>query len=163
MINSQGIIKNTRYLPCKTNFLYKYDINRYYGKLSLNNIHNNIIKIISDADFILDFHEGYDYHIVNPNSIGSTISTSKRSGITLNIANLIQKNLNKTIKNKKKHFLVRTYEENIKYSLRHYCQNNNLNYNLIEITGQNNIQPINLRIKQTINVLETVFKYYKII
>ena len=37
-----------------------------------------------------------------------------------------------------------------------------INYNLIEITGQNNKQHLDIRIKQTIIILNSLFKYFKL-
>jgi hypothetical protein len=51
----------------------------------------------------------------------------------------------------------------IKNTLRDYCENKNINYNLIEITGQNNKQTLELRVNQTKSILYYFFDFYNII
>jgi hypothetical protein len=46
--------------------------------------------MIKDSDLIIDIHEGYDFHRINSNSIGSTLfaSTPFALEITQNIYNM---------------------------------------------------------------------------
>ena len=50
----------------------------------------------------------------------------------------------------------------IDYTLRDYCNKNNINYSLIEITGQNK-QELEIRIQQTYLILKYLFKYFNYI
>ena len=44
-----------------------------------------------------------------------------------------------------------------------YAQKNNKQYILLEITGQNDIQPMELRTSQGLNIINTIFNYYNIL
>tara|TARA_B110001469_G_scaffold78012_1_gene73861 strand:- start:54 stop:788 length:735 start_codon:yes stop_codon:yes gene_type:complete len=160
-VNVNGIKEDTRYLPCKS-IGRNYDINRQYGIQVSDSIEQEIIDIIRNANFVLDFHEGYDFHRINANSIGSTISPNINSSKSKEIATFLVSKINQKITEEKKKFTVIAKKEQIKYSLRHYCEENNINYNLIEITGQNNRQPLHVRKEQAIIIIEALLKYYKL-
>nr|QFG74702.1 MAG: core-2/I-branching enzyme [Megaviridae environmental sample] len=159
-VNYIGIKQNVRNLPCKEGY---YDINRNFYDSNNSYIEKTIMNLIKNSDFILDFHEGYDFHKKNNNSVGSTILPVINEH-SMNIAQLLVDNLNKKIKISSKKFTVLTESHfNIKNTLRDYCNTKNLNYNLVEITGQKNAQHIDIRIEQTINVLNSLFNYYSIL
>jgi len=52
---------------------------------------------------------------------------------------------------------------NIPYSLRDYCNKKKINYNLVEITGINNAQPLELRVSQTKYLLNSLFIYFNLL
>jgi len=52
------------------------DINRLYHDNTTSIINKTIIKEVKKSDFILDFHEGWGFHKLNNDSIGSTITPS---------------------------------------------------------------------------------------
>jgi len=155
------------------------DINRKYPKnLEINNndtgcpINNKIIELIKDADFILDFHEGWGFHRKTKRSMGSTI-TPTETPISNEISNILYENINKIITEDYKKFKifvndnrsidnVNKYSQinDIKGSLRYYANINRKNYVLIEITGQNNVQPIEVREKQADLIINNVLKYF---
>lgn len=109
---------------------------------------------------IIDIHEGWGFNKINNKSMGSTITTYNFPKLLEN--NIIQ-NINMTIADQNKKFSVNTENMN-KYSgtLHGFIKNKNKKYILIELTGQNNIQPIELRIAQGINILNSIFDYCKI-
>ena len=141
------------------------DINRKFPykkekKISEDNLSNEILKIVNHVDYVFDFHEGYDYHIRNKNSIGSTICPSS---LNMNkIGSYITNNVNKIIIDDTKKFVLLTNKKNIFGSLRYYCKLNNIKYILIEITGKLNKQPISIRIKQVGNIINSIFSYFKL-
>src|ERR1700678_1344404 len=69
-INKYGLINNVRYQP---NILYP-DINRNFANNGLCPKSNKIIRLIETYKIIIDFHEGWGYHLINHTSVGSTIS-----------------------------------------------------------------------------------------
>jgi hypothetical protein len=167
-VNKCGVITNLR------NLLFFTDINRNFTDDTKNSINIKIlkyVKMIKDTDLIIDIHEGYDFHRINYNSIGSTLYASTQ--YALNIINKIYNPLNNTIDDPNKKFKLLTYDSNLvkqdrnKYSLMneingtldYYTYKNNINYILIEITGQNNKQPIELRISQLVLIFAEIFKY----
>jgi len=138
------------------------DINRLYRDIEDNNIINKlIIKFSKSSDFIIDFHEGYDYAHMSDTTLGSTITPAETEQ-SLQIANLVINNLNKIINIDYKKFKI-NYNFKINGTLREYADINKLNYILVETTGQNNIQPLNIRTEQCINIINTVLENYNMI
>jgi hypothetical protein len=155
------------------------DLNRKYPKNLHENsscpINNKIINLLKDTDFILDFHEGWGFHRLNKDSMGSSITPSETE-LSNNIAHIIYDNINKTISDKDKKFIIfvndNRYNTNpdiysklndIKGSLRYYANINKKNYILIEITGQNNIQTLDIRQNQGNIIINNVLTYFKLI
>ena len=167
-VNEEGLIQKRRHLPCKSTITYNHDINRnFYTEtekiLDETSLEKQIINIIQDADFVLDFHEAYDFHILKPSSIGTTISISN-TGLPLNMASLLVNGINETIPDNNKKFTILSIDEyNIPHTLRDYCEKKGIHYNLVEITGQNNKQPLNIRVNQTLKILNTLFDNISII
>ena len=157
-VNNIGILRNTRHYDCIDD---DYNINRNFDSdIQIHSLEDKIINIIKDADYVIDFHEGYDFHKLNNSSIGSTISSTS-SLLSKKVSKYIVQNINKYIKEDFKKFTLIKKKEAIKNSLRYYCDKNNINYSLIEITGQNNKQPLEIRIKQTNIILNSFFKYFR--
>jgi predicted deacylase len=145
-MNPCGLNKNIRHNPENNQ-----DINREYGK---NNHHNKILEnLIKKHDFVFDFHEGYDYHIRNKNSIGSTLSTKDQ----FDISNRIIENLNKVITDNDKKFVMVKDKPMIKGSLRDYCDNIGKPYVLIETTR---IEDLQTRIKKCNIIIHTIINFY---
>lgn len=174
------LIPEVNYCGLKLNIRYIFgigDLNRKYPK-SLNEkisspINNKIIELAKQSDFILDFHEGWGFHRKNKDSIGSTI-TPNNTQESINLATEFLETINKTIIEDDKKFTILTTNEDllkldkygysssteIKGSLRYYLNLLNKNYILIETTGQDNIQKIDLRKQQAnmfINLLLTKY------
>lgn len=141
------------------------DINRLYNSnnTSINSINDLIIKFSKESNFILDFHEGYNFNKIVKQSIGSTI-TPLNTELSNTIANFAVNNINLTIsENYKKFNLIQ--DVNINGTLYDFISNyNNTNvlkkdYMLVELTGQNDIQPIEIRTSQGINIISSVINY----
>jgi len=129
------------------------DINRkYYIDGETNGINEQIINIIKSnrIDFILDFHEGYDFHNYNSNSLGSTITyTDDKTGRAKEIGKKLVEKINKTIEVDKKKFTLLDFNyKPIKGTLLEYLSQLNISGILIETSGQNNIQPLQKRLEQ---------------
>ena len=145
-MNPCGLKKKTRENPQNNQ-----DINREYGK---NNYHNMIIEnLVKKNDYVFDFHEGYDYHIRDSSSIGSTLSTKSQ----FDISNKIINNLNKIITENDKKFVLLTYKSRIIGTLRDYCDNINKPYILIETTR---IEDLDLRVKKCKIIIDTIINFY---
>lgn len=143
------------------------DINRKYNKNNkvneivnreTNGINQQIMKIIdtNKIDFVLDFHEGYDFHNINVKSLGSTITYTKdNTGKAKKFGEYIVEKLNDTINNDKKKFTLLDYNyKPIKGTLLDYLSDLNISGILIETSGQNNIQPLKVRLEQ----IDLIFK-----
>ena len=63
-----------------------------------------------------------------------------------------------TIIDNKKKFTFSAKHKEIEGTLYVYCKNANKNYLLVEITGQNNVQPIELRVNQVIFIINILLE-----
>jgi len=107
--------------------------------------------------------------------MGSTITPSNTQ-VSLKMAQKVLKELNKNIEEKQKKFVILTnnippnkeeYDYNksidIKGSLRYFMNINKKNYLLVETSGQDNIQPLHVRIEQNKIIIDTILKENKLI
>lgn len=150
------------------------DLNRKYPSTSDGRSSNNIIKKIMEqvkiSDFVLDFHEGWGFNRLNGDSMGSTI-TPTNTQKSFDVARDLFSNINKNLSDKKRFRILTTKtdlvksnpdlygaETDIPGSLRFYCNILNKDYILIETTGQNNIQPIDVRVKQNLFIINHILK-----
>ena len=131
------------------------DINRLYRDMENNNIINKlIINFSKTSDFIIDFHEGYDYANKSDETLGSTITPSETEK-SLQVANIVVNNLNKIIDTDYKKFKI-NHNKKISGTFREYADINKFNYLLVETTGQKDTQPLNIRTEQCINIINSV-------
>lgn len=138
------------------------DINRLYSDMKNNNIINKlIINLSKTSDFIIDFHEGYDYANKSDETLGSTI-TPAETETSLKVANIVINNLNKIINVDFKKFKI-NHNKKISGTFREYADVNKLNYILVETTGQKDVQPLNIRKEQCINIINSVLENYNMI
>lgn len=138
------------------------DINRkYYISNKVNKVNHQILNIINSnrIDFVLDFHEGYDFHKINKESLGSTISyTSDKTGKAKDYGGKIVEKLNDTIIDEKKKFtLLDPNYKPIKGTLLDFLSELKISGILIETSGQNNIQPLKTRLEQ----IDLIFNWIK--
>ena len=161
-LNKYGLMLNYRYIPS----IFKFtDLNRLW----FNNKKSNFILIekikdeIKDASLVIDGHEGWGYHISNNKSMGSCIYCTHKFQIPQcdKIVNI----LNQSITNPDKKFLSRGITNDLldKPALRTYCMQNNIPNILIETTGHNNIQSLELRKKQQYNIIIECLKNYNML
>ncbi len=171
-VNYCGLQMDMRLIP------HIGDINRQYPKTidykecELNPIIKKLIGFIKEADFIIDFHEGWGYYKENNGSIGSTI-TPTNTDLSNTLADKVFTNLNNTITDNNKKFTIlidddkkKQSDTNSKYgknveidgTCRSYVNLLKKDYLLIETSGQKNIQPLELRINQDKIVINTVLE-----
>lgn len=154
-VNISGIDKKVRFMDCLGE---NYNVNRNFKK-NTNKFQKRIINLVNNSNITLDFHEAYDFHIINKNSIGSTIMASNHNKLQ-KLGKILVDEINKTINDENKKFIyLNNSDYDIKNSLRNYCYLNNKLYFLIEITGQNNKQPLELRKEQTRIILHKCLEY----
>ncbi len=154
-VNYCGLKFNSRYNP-----IYG-DINRLYNIDKDMNVTNSfIIQLVKQSDFIIDFHEAYDFNKINKGSIGSTITTINTE-TSNDVAKFAISNLNADISEDYKKFDI-IQDDRIKNTLRYYIsKNEKKDYILVEITGQNDIQPLELRKNQCLSIISSVISYFK--
>lgn len=154
--NPCGLITNRRNQPDYTN----PDINRNFNTDSgVGVIAQKIVKEFSDADLIIDIHEGWSWHKIDKNSVGST-AIPTQTPLSIAIADKIVTNINKTISDDNKQFTLLHREPcDINATLRCLMGKKNKNYILIEISGQNNIQSMDVRTNQLNIAVKTIIDY----
>jgi hypothetical protein len=161
---------NKRTIPFIGDLNRKFPIDINYEENKLHPIIRKILLFVHEADFILDIHEGWGYYRELKGSIGSSIIPSNTQ-TSYDISEILYDNINETIVDNNKKFIIlrdniNTNNERygqfnkIKYSLSYYANLINKNYILIEISGKNDIQDINIRISQIKNIINTVLDYY---
>lgn len=162
--NVEGLEKNTRYLPCKSiGFPLIYDINRHFGKDKTNPIINKILEIGEKCNYVIDFHEGYGFHLENPNStIGSTIIPNENDEAK-SLAHEVVDELNPKLGLEGNKRFAYYDKSNIKHTLRWYYNNTDKKYLLVELTGKLDKQPLELRNNQAFIILEIIFRKLSII
>lgn len=172
-VNYCGLKLGIRFIPGIGDLNRKYPIlnNDYTGCP----ITDKIINLIKDADFILDFHEGWGFHRIDNSSMGSTITPTETNNSN-RIADILYDNINKIINIDYKKFKIFVNDDryisnpekyskinDINGSLRYFANIKKKDYVLIEITGQNNIQTIEVRKLQADLIIENIMKIYKLI
>ncbi len=142
--------------------LWNSDINRSFLDDSQKEIRDifiqKILQSIEDVDFVIDFHEGWNFHTIQNQSLGSTISpgNTKQSQY---LAKIIVNNLNRFIKDRQKKYIVLQRTCEIRNTLSCYIdKRTDKNYILVEITGQDNIQPLSIRLEHVNIIVTTILR-----
>ena len=129
-----------------------------YGKDFI--VNKQVENLVQNSDIIIDIHEGWGYIGDKRNSIGSSISHTK--GINKMEIKKVVDLLNLKIKEDNKKFEIGTFSTK-RHSLREYCDKINKPYILFETTGQNNIQPLHVRLDQTYTFILYMLSVYDLI
>jgi hypothetical protein len=157
-VNKIGLFLGTRW---GFNAFFPIDYNRNYpldaNELAGDHINRQILNYTRRADFTLDFHEGWGFSIQEPNSMGSGIYPSNTE-LAKKIAENVMHGLNLSIWESNKKFTISLDSGRIPNSLDTWHNALKKNYVLIETSGQNNIQPIDLRISQVLLVIDIVLE-----
>lgn len=140
--------------------LFAPDVNRNFGNASCSDRTScALLRILLGADLVVDLHEGYTWAKQNPKSVGSTVTAR---GSFRKMARDIVKGLNRDIRDPKKQFIVSPHPPcDIPNTLECCLYRRGIPYMLVETTGQNNIQPIELRINQMNHVISQVLRLLK--
>ena len=156
MPNLLGYYLGTRYQLKPFNS----DINRNFNNEGKDRISKIILTYVGQADLIVDLHEGYEYHIRYPKSMGSSVIPNKSKSAN-DLAHKMVESVNMIIKDKDKKFVVSNFYDKedcyLPDSLGCYCNRNNKNYISIETTGLDpNKQNIDVRVGQMVRLLGSV-------
>jgi len=136
---------------------FNSDINRNFSNEGKDRISKMILKYVREADLIIDLHEGYEYHVRYPKSMGSSVIPNKSKSANETAHKMVGA-VNGLIKDKDKKFVVSDFYDKedcyLPDSLACYCNRNNKNYISIETTGLNpNKQDIDVRVEQMVRML----------
>lgn len=150
LVNTCGFFLSQRNNPAGN-----YDINRCYPDQTYLN--TQLAKLAREADYIFDLHEGYDFHKLNQNSVGSGIYAGKTKEAQ-HLSKVLTESLNETIKEDYKKF-VNIEIPSIKGSLRDYADQITKHYILVETTGINHAQPLPIRVEQHTKIITDAINY----
>ena len=131
-----------------------YDINRHYPSQSFLN--NHIKHYVDKADWIIDLHEGWGFHKLDHRSVGSGIYSNASEKAKQLTETLVQ-SINTTIVDTNKQFVTFDIPK-VNGSLREYCSRIGKNYVLIETSGINNLQHIDIRIQQHLHIVKDIIQ-----
>ncbi len=168
-VNYCALQMNMRLMPQIGDLNRKFPKKIKYNQSKINPIIKKILNFVNEADFIIDFHEGWGFYKNNNGSIGSTI-TPTNTELSFNISDLVYTNLNNNINDNYKKFTIliddnnKIKTDNNKYgknidiegTFRNYINLLKKDYLLIETSGQNNIQNLDIRVNQDRIVIDTV-------
>lgn len=144
------------------------DLNRIYTPS--NSTKDSILRFLSDCDIVVDFHEGWSWHRINPSSIGSTVTPSLLEGRPL--SSKIVESLNSSpemvpiIQNDpRKQFDVGADEVvcEIHSTMECYFRKQNRLHILVEIPGQNSSNPTLVRQSNVRTVVSCLLREYRMI
>jgi len=140
------------------------DVNRNFTESGpADDISAALAKLSKGADLVFDFHEGWGYHKINPESIGSTITSSSDPAIQKLAQDTVEL-LNKDISNPGKKFTHRVNDAcDITTTLGCQVQRSGGKYMLIETTGQNEIQSRAVRVNQALGAALHVLSVYDLV
>lgn len=161
-INTWGLANNVRYKSFLS-FLPDADINRNYNENGgTDEISREVVTLTKGADLVIDFHEGWGYHVCQPTSVGSTLTPSDFSPAP-EIAQVAVANINASTPNTGSNCIfavLRGASCDIKTTIACHMQKNQRPYILVETTGQNNIQPLRTRTDQVKMVVASALTYF---
>ena len=155
--NKWGLRMNIRYLPAELlsfGLLGKIDLNRSYshrGEESRTQISYQIEELVVESDWVIDLHEGYDFHQLNPQSMGSGIYPGKTM-LSKQMTHPLVDAVNQIIQVPEYQFISKEWPD-ANGTLRMFCDEHDIHYTLVETSGQDNIQPIPVRVQQHLVIL----------
>ncbi len=171
-VNYCALQLNIRYLLGIGDLNRKFPISKDYKENNLHPVIKKLLILIKDADIILDFHEGWGFYKEKNGSIGSTLTPSNTKN-SLDYANYLYNTLNNKITDVNKKFTILVDDDNliktdtnkygknndIKHALRYYINILNKDYLLIETSGQNDIQDLDIRINQNRTIIDYIINH----
>ena len=136
------------------------------GEVARDGLSANVCRIVESADFVVDLHEGWGFHRKNPASMGSGLYPN-RSRVATRLSYDIQRGMNESVVVMKsaddayKRFVVEVNKHPQLKSLKGFCEWKGIPYILVETSGQNDIQPMDVRKRQHLYVMRRVFAEFQ--
>jgi hypothetical protein len=141
------------------------DLNRTFYPGTADKDAIAIIKFFEPCKIVVDFHEGWGFHLINSESLGSTVMANSEYSEAL--AREIVADLNnsalmtkQTYADPRKKFVVMPKEQTCDIKTTFACYRAGLgeHHILVETTGQNNIQPLLIRQTQVLTIIQKIIK-----
>ena len=137
------------------------DLNRNFPRNKIETaeepISKKIIDYVLQSDLIIDFHEGWGFHKINPESMGSGIYPGKTK-FSILLSNELLNHINEYISDPLKKFSIEYNKHPDIKSLKNYVNFLGKDYILIETSGQDNIQPLHIRVEQDLKIINYSLK-----
>ncbi len=159
--NHCGLRDNTRWHPSEflTKSEFLYDLNRQFNEYGgTNDKSEQIIDALRNCDLILDFHEGWGWNVTTRNGWGPVSLGSSIFGTNHPLAHIVAKKsveeINKSLLPNKKFVQLLNESCTIPSTLSCYFEKAKKAGVVIETSGQNDIQPLEVRIDQVKKVIE---------
>lgn len=155
--NQCGLQENIRWHPTE---IFQYDLNRKFNEYGgTNGKSEQIIDALQDCDLILDFHEGWGWNVTTRNGWGPVSLGSSIFGTNHPLASIVAKQaveeINMTITDPNKKFVQLMNEScTIPSTLGCYFEKSKKAGVVIETSGQNDVQPLEVRMAQVKKVIE---------
>jgi predicted deacylase len=154
-MNPCGKKLGLRWQPHQVMTLRHIDLNRNFAKRRGEEggcpVSNEVMKFAINKDLVIDFHEGWGFNKLQPDSMGSGIYPGSNTA-SHPVAKEMQTAVNSGIPDINKQFILRDWPD-LPGTFRWFCDRQNVPYILIETTGQDDIQPIDVRVKQDLVLL----------
>ena len=147
--NPCGVVMDQRHHP-----VGDFDINRNFPYNTY--INTQLATYVKQADWVVDLHEGWGFHKLQPDSIGSGIYAGQTKDAQV-LTEKLAYALNSTIYEPTKQFSTHEVSR-IPGSLRDYCDAMGMHYILVETSGINNIQPLHVRMDQQIRIIINILQ-----
>jgi predicted deacylase len=163
--NKLGLACNSRWLLHR---LWNRDLNRNYSTSDFEHTRDPISRRITNwikdyrINFILDFHEGWGYSMIQRDSMGSGIFPGLLHN-SKQIAEDIVVSLNHSISNPAKKFTLQLNKHPTIKSLKNHANYKKIDYILVETSGQNDIQPKSVRIEQVLHIIHHILQRFQMV
>lgn len=160
--NQCGLYENTRWHPTENQklFDFQYDLNRKFNEYGgTNGKSEQIIDALRGCDLTLDFHEGWGWNVTTRNGWGPVSLGSSIFGTNHPLASAVAKRaveeINMSISDSDKKF-VQLMDESctIPSTLGCYFEKSKKASVVIETSGQNDVQSLEVRMAQVKKVIE---------
>ena len=178
VVNGCGTNMDMRYQPHQMMILQSPDINRNYpvkrNQKAKCYISQTIADLATQNDVVVDLHEGWGFNRVDASSMGSGIfpgHTPLSQILAQTMALELNQNLeipsaeestnpNKLNQMQAQDFQFRVLPDwpDVRGSLRWWCGQNNIDYVLLETSGQNDIVTLRQRADQQLTAVMSVLK-----
>ena len=158
--NPCGLKLGMRWQPHQMMLLHKMDLNRNYSMEEGDacDVSRSLQKIVQGKDYVYDAHEAWGWTQENRKSMGSAVysgRTLEEHQLAQSVADAINRETSPSSHSKR--FIAQDWHDQ-EGSLRWYCGKQGIPYVLVETTGQGNIQPLGLRVKQHMVAATTLMK-----
>ncbi|QDT34504.1 BPL-N domain-containing protein [Thalassoglobus polymorphus] len=161
-VNRLGLTAETRWFPPERNNRPLRDLNRNFptkeNPAPRTPLATDVWKLVESTkpDYVVDLHEGFDFHIANSKSVGSSIIFAKSNERT-ELANAMHKAVNKTVTDKDRKIVLLSKSGAVNGSLVRACQDRlNASGFILETTFKD--QPLSLRTRQHRVMVSTLFQ-----